>query len=177
MVESTGERDAQHAVPDESLDDFLVRVNRELAERRADGSIAPGVDRQFERNFAAVRGDASLQLRSVYDALDQISLTLETRFDPSVVSSRIPGGGLFHRVVGRLTRRHISPAYSAIDACRLSLVALTDTLAAVMTERSRDVNDLVAQETMDRLATIDSLEADVAALRALVDGSAGRHES
>ena len=163
--------------PQESLDDFLRRVDTELAARRSDGSLANGVDQQFERNFALVRGDASIRLRAVQDALDQISRVLESRFDPAVVASRVPGGGVFHRVIGRLTRRHLSPAYDAIDACRLSLVALADVVATVLDDRSEDVGSAVSSELLDRLAAIDSLEAEVAVLHARLRTIDTSHDS
>ena len=163
--------------PQESLADFLRRVDAELAARRSDGSLATGVDQQFERNFALVRGDASIRLRTVHDALDQVSRVLESRFDPAVVSSRVPGGGVFHRVIGRLTRRHLSPAYDAIDACRLSLVALADVVGTVLDDRSEDVGSAFSSELLDRLAAIDSLEAEVAVLRARLGTLDTSHES
>jgi len=169
--------DGKSSNSNESLDDFLHRVDAELAAKRSDGSLVTGVDQQFERNFALVRGDASVPLHAVHDALNRVSISLESRFDPATVSSRIPGGHLFHRMIGRLTRRHLSPAYDAIDACRLSLVALADAVSAVLDDQSRDRSAVTSSELLDRLAIVDSLEAEIAVLRARLGTLDTSHES
>jgi len=163
--------------PRDSLDEFLRRVDAELSAKRSDGSLALGIDQQFERNFENVRGDASVQLHAVQDRLNRISPALESRFDPAVVSSRIPGGRLFHRVVGRITRRHLSPAYEAIEASRLCLVALIDAVAIGLDDRQNDVSGAASSELLDRLAAIDSLEAEIAVLRAELSAIDDSHES
>lgn len=163
-------------VSQQSLDEFLRRIDTELAEKRADGSLASGIDQQFKRHFALVRGDASIRLHAVHDSLDRISQVLESRFDRAVVSSRVPGGAIFHRVMGRLTRRHLSPAYDAIEACRLSLVAITDVLGATLDDQPGDVTALASSELLDRLAALDSLGAEIAVLRAALSTIDDSHE-
>jgi len=169
--------DNKSPASNDSLDDFLHRIDAELAAKRSDGSLVTGVDQQFERNFALVRGNASVPLHAVHDALDRVSMVLESRFDPATVSSRIPGGRLFHRMIGRLTRRHLSPAYDAIDACRLSLIALADAVGAALDDRSHDVTSVTSSEVLDRLAVVDSLEAEIAVLHERLGTNDTSHDS
>ena len=152
--------------PQESLDDFLRAIDAELMARRAEGSSAPDIDAQLARHFEMVTGDVLPEIVAARDRIDDIAAQLSARFDPSVASSRLPGGGLFHRVIGRLTRRHVSPAFEAIEACRR---AIEETVAALLViSRLEPIGSDQRDQTASsgNSAAIEALRSEIQALNA-----------
>jgi hypothetical protein len=149
----------------EVLEDFLRRVVARVEYSRAIGEVDPGIDRHFERTFSDLRSALSYSTERLDDLIEEISRSLEARFSNDVVASRIPGLTLVHRLVGRLVRRHVSPAYVAVEQCRISLVEASAQLHLLSKMTPGLRSQPLSSDIWDRLATLDALEAEVRLLK------------
>lgn len=153
----------------EELDDFLAAVLQRVERNRASGELDPSVDLHFERTFADLRSAASFSTLRLDELIDQISSALESRFSADTVASRIPGVSLLHRIIGRLTRRHVTPAYVAIEQCRQALLEASAHLTLLSKMTPALQQQPIASDIWDRMASLDALEAEVRLLRTRMD--------
>ena len=149
----------------EVLEDFLRRVAAQVEHSRTIGEVDPGIDRHFERTFSDLRSALSYSTEQLDDLIEGISRSLEARFSSDVVASRIPGLTLVHRLIGRLVRRHVSPAYVAVEQCRMSLVEASAHLHLLSKMTPGLRSQPLPSDIWDRLATLDALEAEVRLLK------------
>ena len=156
------------------IDQLISGLKQRVEERRQSGDYPLGLEEQLEAEFkiimAAVRRDEidtselGRRVKSVEHANAAIHSSAES-------ASRLPGGSLVHRVVGRMVRRHTSALEVSTRALGIEVArALHEVHHMIDVQREADERQLhdILGSVMDRLAVIDHLAASVVRLEARV---------
>lgn len=147
------------AYSEKVLDELRVRVER----RRQEGKYPPGLEEQLEAEFDAIlevvhRGqDSVLHIAHV---IEQLRSEIPSVNGVIGSQSRIPGGRLFHRLVGRLVGRQTRGVAQQTQAAlgrQLDLMEIIN--YQLRAQRDADVRVLHQLETAirDRLMMVDAL--------------------
>ena len=118
------EREADPARVDE-----LVRVlQARVEERRRSGVYPPGLQQELDARYARIV-DSSGARSSLRDLLDAVHETTDAlAADAIPLRSRVPGGGLLHRMVAKVVRRQTE---GVIAQTRANAQAVAEALEAV----------------------------------------------
>ena len=156
------------------ITELLQQIHSRIEERRAAGLYPPGLEQQLEREFAEIMSstnrryfaskDLQVPLRHLEDALVRLSGQVSP-------ASRIPGGSLVHRAIGKLTKRQILGLTAQIRDVESLVVIVLKMLGEFAesqeTADSRVVREL-SQHVLDRVAVVDHLAILTAELESRV---------
>lgn len=149
---------------DDSLDTFLHSMDFETV-KESEGLVPEGVDRQLHNHYLAITGLVSSQVLHARDQINAISTFLERQHDPHLFKSRIPGASLLHRVVGRLTRRHFSELFGAIEQTRIALNMTQDNIEGLFLSIERFQSTEGATNIDSYIALTHRLELEIDVLK------------
>jgi hypothetical protein len=152
------------------LDEIVAELQQRVAERRASGAYPRGLEAELEAEFDGILhslhddtdGEPQLEhdAQSLREAVEHLSGTAAS-------ASRVPGGALFHTVIGRLVGRHTTPiAVSTRGVGQSAAHAVDEIRRLLVAQASADERLLsgVIASVLDRLAVIDELISDVGTL-------------
>jgi hypothetical protein len=167
--------------PSESQDiDALVTELRDrVEERRRNGQYPPGLEAELGDHFRRIVRFRPTQL-SFRDHLDDIRETMDFDIDRIPTRSRIPGGRVAHRLVGRAVARQTRGVLTQLEeyavAVQEALESVADPLESVtragdvgVTQQLDALHTMLAeqQETLNRLlAIVTTLERRIDELAA-----------
>jgi hypothetical protein len=142
---------------------LLTRIKNEVALKRVNGEYPLGLEEQLEREFAEIMSstnrryfaskDLTAQLLHLEDALGRLTGKVSNQ-------SRVPGASLFHRLMGKLTKRQVMGLTAQVrDVESLVLIVLKmlgEFAESQEAADSRVVREL-SQHVLDRVAVVDHL--------------------
>jgi len=147
----------------ESTESLIAELQRRVEERRAVGDYPVGLEAQLEQEFKNIletthRGHRSfghleVRMHNVRESITRIH-------GMGGVDSKVPGGSLFHRIIRRLVRRHVS---QLAKETRISLerieIVLQEFETLIKQQQSNDERLLnqTLSSVLDKLAVIDTL--------------------
>jgi hypothetical protein len=142
---------------------LLGKIRSQVVERRAAGLYPPGLEQQLEREFAEIMSStnrryfASNDLQAQLRHLEEAFVRLSGQISPQ---SRIPGGSLMHRLLGKVAKRQVLGLTAQIRDVELSVITLVKMLVDFAESQeaadSRVVREL-SQHVLDRVAVVDHL--------------------
>lgn len=150
----------------DELDRFLLELNSQI--QALQGSNRSNIDRQLERHYLAVTGLISPEIIATRHQIDLISIALESRSNPALYRSRIPGIKFIHKVVGRLVARHIAPLAEAIELARQALDGVQLSTEQLTIASIVDSSESTSGEVLALAETVQRLNAEVELLRSNV---------
>jgi len=153
----------QGSLKADELDQFLLDINSQI--QALQGSGGNNIDRQLERHYLAVTGLISPEIISTRHQIDRISAALESRSDPSLYQSRIPGVKFIHKVVGRLVARHTAPLAEAIELARQALDGVQLSTERLTIASTIDASEATPGEVLTLAEMVQRLNAEVELLR------------
>lgn len=148
-------------------EEVLAELNRRVELRRQEGKYPPDLERQLEAEFAAIlevvhRGEDEVD--HIAHLINELRVELLSLNGLVAPQSRIPGGGLYHRLVGRLVGRQTrGVAQQTQKALQRQLDLLDLVQHQLRAQRDADVRVLHQLETgmRDRLMMVDALAESV----------------
>lgn len=151
-------------------EEVIAELRRRVAERRAAGKYPPGLEQQLTAEFDAImsvvhRGGDSVD--EISRSIEQLRREIEHVNGLIIPDSRIPGGGIYHRLVGRLVGRQTRGVATQVrEALRTALATLELMRRQLQEQRDADsrVLNQVTHLTLDRLMMIDVLAEAVVEL-------------
>ena len=150
--------------------DVIAELEERVKRRRELGDYPVGLEAQLEADFIAImdvvhRSNDRLPLlrHKIEESRHRMTVT-NALIDPR---SRLPGGALAHRIIGRLVGRQTRGLAAQIREAQQSVVdALSEIYTQLEQQRSDDARMLnqVGHLVMDRLVMIDVLAEAVTEL-------------
>jgi len=158
----------------ESTESLIAELQRRVEERRALGDYPVGLEAQLEQEFKNIletthRGHRSFghleaRMHNVRESITRIH-------GMGGVESRIPAGSLFHRIIRRLVRRHISQlAKETREALSRVEFVLEEFETLIKQQQSQDERLLnqTLSGVLDKLAVVGTLSEIVVELESQV---------
>jgi hypothetical protein len=147
----------------ESTESLIAELQRRVEERRAVGDYPVGLEVQLEQEFKNILetthrghrnfGHLEARMHMVRESITRIH-------GMGGVDSKVPGGSLFHRIIRRLVRRHVSQLAkeTRISLERIEFV-LQEFETLIKQQQSNDERLLnqTLSSVLDKLAVIDTL--------------------
>lgn len=136
-----------------------------LARRAEDPTVDPGSEAALAEPLDGILGRLR---RPEIDTTAARRAVERVRRGPAPVaapvSSRVPGGALVHRAVGRLVARHVAPVHAAHTAALAEIADCCETLVGLIEAQreadERQLHDVLAG-VLDRLALLDRIRAEL----------------
>lgn len=153
----------QDSLKADELDQFLLDINSQI--HSLQGSGGNNIDRQLERHYLAVTGLISPEVIATRHHIDRISAALESRFNPALYRSRIPGVKFIHKVVGRLVSRHTAPLAEAIELGRQALDGVQLSTERLTIASTIGASEATPGEVLTLAEMVQRLNAEVELLR------------
>lgn len=150
--------------------EVVAELQRRVAERRLAGKYPVGLEQQLSAEFDAIMsvvhrgGDSIDEIDEAINRLEGEVERINGLIDPS---SRIPGGSLYHRAIGRFAGRHTRGVATQVrEAMRTEIQVLRIVKRQLQQQRDTDARVLnqVTHLMMDRLMMIDVLAEAVVEL-------------
>jgi len=153
------------------IDEVVAELRARVEERRRDGQYPPGLEAELGDHFRRIVRFRPTQL-SFRDHLDDIRETMDFDLDRIPTRSRIPGGRLAHRVVGKAVARQTRGVLIQLEeyavAVQEALESVADPLESVTRSGDTGVTQqLDALHTLlaEQQAALNELSATVAELQ------------
>lgn len=159
---------------DLSVDELVAQLRRRAEERRERGEYPRELEAQLDGHF----GRIASHLEPEYDRgelrrrLERLGAAASFGANRIEYSTRIPGGRLFHRLVGKIVSRQTAGILSQLQAHADALSSFTEELATALEHpKIHGHDDLRSRIDLlfDRLASYERATAGVPALGALTD--------
>lgn len=157
------------------IDSILAEIREQVQRRRAEGAYPPGLESELESEFVHI---LSLTQRGVNQRSDEVqellSLLKQQIHDLSGLSpitSRVPGGRLFHRIVRRIISRQTMGVAAQTRAVSQTLSRISELLVdGLVRQEDADKRMVTAlsKHVLDRVAVIDHLVLLVSELESKV---------
>lgn len=161
--------------PQEEIDLLVAELRQRVEQRRESGEYPPGLEGELDDHFRRIVRFRPTQL-SFRDHLDDIREAMDFDIDRIPRRSRVPGGGVAHRIVGRAVARQTRGVLTQVEAyavaVQTALESVADPLESIT--RSGDVGvtqQLDALHTMlaEQQQTLNRLLATMTALERRID--------
>ena len=158
----------------DTTEGLITELQKRVRERRAAGDYPLGLEAQLQEEFKNVLATTHRGHRSINHLESRMQMVREsiTRIQGVAgVKSRIPGGSLFHRVIRRLVRRHVS---QLANETRISLKRIESVLEEFETliKQQQSNDERLLNQTLsgvlDKLAVVDTLSEMVVELESRV---------
>ena len=172
---TSGERPGASATGAIDVNAVVAELQARVAERRQSGQYPPGLEAELGDHFRRIVRFRPTQL-SFRDHLDDIRETMDFDIDRIPTRSRIPGGRVAHRVVGKAVARQTRGVLIQLEeyavAVQEALESVADPLESVtrsgdtgVTQQLDALHAMLAEqrEALNRLsATVADLERRIA---------------
>lgn len=155
--------------------DAVAGMQRKVESSRTNGEYPPGMEAElgveFDAILAAMHGD-TLAISRLESSASGLRESAQHVRGIAESASRVPGGELFHGLVGRVVGRHTNPIAASVQTIGESTAALVDQirqlLVAQVSADERMLSGVIAA-VLDRLSVIDELVSSVDAMEQRLD--------
>ena len=158
----------------EATEGLITELQKRVRERRAAGDYPAGLEAQLQEEFKNIletthRGHRSInhleaRMHMVRESITQIK-------GVAGVKSRIPAGSLFHRVIRRLVRRHVSQLANETRIAMKRIESVLQEFETLIKQQQSNDERLLNQTlsgVLDKLAVVDTLSEMVVELESRV---------
>ena len=158
----------------DTTEGLITELQKRVRERRAAGDYPAGLEAQLQEEFKNVletthRGHRSInhleaRMHMVRESITQIK-------GVAGVKSRIPAGSLFHRVIRRLVRRHVSQLANETRIAMKRIESVLQEFETLIKQQQSNDERLLNQTlsgVLDKLAVVDTLSEMVVELESRV---------
>jgi hypothetical protein len=143
--------------------ELLHRIQGEVEGRRAAGLYPPGLEQQLEREFAEIISSTNRRYFASTDlqrAVKRLEDTFSQLSGKTSTESRIIGGSLVHRLLGKLTKRQVLGLTAQIRDVETNVILVLKMFGELA--ESQEVADRrlvrgLSQHVLDRVAVVDHL--------------------
>ena len=158
----------------DATEGLITELQKRVRERRAAGDYPAGLEAQLQEEFKNIletthRGHRSInhleaRMHMVRESITQIK-------GVAGVKSRIPAGSLFHRVIRRLVRRHVSQLANETRIAMKRIESVLEEFETLIKQQQSNDERLLNQTlsgVLDKLAVVDTLSEMVVELESRV---------
>ena len=158
----------------DATEGLITELQKRVRERRAAGDYPAGLEAQLQEEFKNIletthRGHRSInhleaRMHMVRESITQIK-------GVAGVKSRIPAGSLFHRVIRRLVRRHVSQLANETRIAMKRIESVLQEFETLIKQQQSNDERLLNQTlsgVLDKLAVVDTLSEMVVELESRV---------
>jgi hypothetical protein len=143
--------------------ELLQRIQGEVEGRRAAGLYPPGLEQQLEREFAEIISSTNRRYFASIDlqrAVKRLEDTFSQLSGQTSTESKIIGGSLIHRLLGKLTKRQVLGLTAQIRDVETNVILVLKMFGEFA--ESQEVADRrlvsgLSQHVLDRVAVVDHL--------------------
>lgn len=158
----------------ESTESLIAELQHRVAKRRAAGDYPIGLETQLQEEFRNILETTHRGHRS-FDHLEarmhMVRESITRVHGVGGVESRIPAGSLFHRIIRRLVRRHVSQlakeARISLERIEMVLQEFETLIKQQQSQDERLLNQTLSG-VLDKLAVVDTLSEMVVELESRV---------
>ena len=153
---------------------IITELQKRVRERRAAGDYPLGLEAQLQEEFKNILETTHRGHRSINHLESRMHMVREsiTRIQGVAgVKSRIPAGSLFHRVIRRLVRRHVSQLANETRIAMKRIESVLQEFETLIKQQESNDERLLNQTLsgiLDKLAVVDTLSETVVELESLV---------
>ena len=158
----------------DATEGLITELQKRVRERRAAGDYPAGLEAQLQEEFKNILETTHRGHRSINHLESRMHLVREsiTRIQGVAgVKSRIPAGSLFHRVVRRLVRRHVSQLANETRIAMKRIESVLQEFETLIKQQQSNDERLLNQTlsgVLDKLAVVDTLSEMVVELESRV---------
>lgn len=152
----------------------ITELQKRVRERRAAGDYPLGLEAQLQEEFKNILETTHRGHRSINHLEVRMHMAREsiTRIQGVAgVKSRVPAGSLFHRVIRRLVRRHVSQLANETRIALKRIEFVLEEFETLIKQQQSNDERLVNQTlsgVLDKLAIVDTLSEMVIELESRV---------
>ena len=153
---------------------LITELQKRVRERRAAGDYPAGLEAQLQEEFKNILETTHRGHRSINHLESRMHMVREsiTRIQGVAgVKSRIPAGSLFHRVIRRLVRRHVSQLANETRIAMKRIESVLQEFETLIKQQQSNDERLLNQTlsgVLDKLAVVDTLSEMVVELESRV---------
>ena len=153
---------------------LITELQKRVRERRAAGDYPAGLEAQLQEEFKNILETTHRGHRSINHLESRMHMVREsiTRIQGVAgVKSRIPAGSLFHRVIRRLVRRHVSQLANETRIAMKRIESVLQEFETLIKQQQSNDERLLNQTlsgVLDKLAVVDTLSEMVVELESQV---------
>jgi hypothetical protein len=136
----------------QEIDLLVAELRRRVEQRRESGEYPPGLEGELDDHFRRIVRFRPTQL-SFRDHLDDIREAMDFDIDRIPSRSRIPGGGVAHRIVGRAVARQTRGVLTQLEAYAVAVQAALESVADPLESITRS-GDVGVTQQLDALHTM-----------------------
>jgi hypothetical protein len=157
-----------------TTDDLITELQKRVRQRRAAGDYPIGLEAQLQEEFKNVLETTHRSHRSINQLQTRMILVRESVMQiqgVGGVKSRLPGGSLFHKVIRRLIRRHVSQLAKETRNSLERIESVLEEFETLIKEQQSNDKRLLNQTlsgVLDKLAVVDTLSEMVVELESRV---------
>ena len=165
---------ARVIVGSEITEGLITELQRRVQERRAAGDYPVGLEDQLQEEFRNILETTHRGHRSINHLEVRMHMAREsiTRIQGVAgVKSRVPAGSLFHRVIRRLVRRHVSQLANETRIALKRIEFVLEEFETLIKQQQSNDERLLNQTlsgVLDKLAIVDTLSEMVIELESRV---------
>ena len=158
----------------EITEGLITELQRRVQERRAAGDYPVGLEDQLQEEFRNILETTHRGHRSINHLEVRMHMAREsiTRIQGVAgVKSRVPAGSLFHRVIRRLVRRHVSQLANETRIALKRIEFVLEEFETLIKQQQSNDERLLNQTlsgVLDKLAIVDTLSEMVIELESRV---------
>jgi hypothetical protein len=158
----------------DTTEGLITELQKRVRERRAAGDYPAGLEAQLQEEFKNILETTHRGHRDINHLESRMHMVREsiTRIQGVAgVKSRIPGGSLFHRVIRRLVRRHVSQLGNETRIALKRIESVLQEFETLIKQQQSNDERLLNQTlsgVLDKLAVVDSLSEMVVELESRV---------
>ena len=158
----------------DATEGLITELQKRVRERRAAGDYPAGLEAQLQEEFKNILETTHRGHRSINHLESRMHMVREsiTRIQGVAgVKSRIPAGSLFHRVIRRLVRRHVSQLANETRIAMKRFESVLQEFETLIKQQQSNDERLLNQTlsgVLDKLAVVDTLSETVVELESRV---------
>ena len=158
----------------DATEGLITELQKRVRERRAAGDYPAGLEAQLQEEFKNILETTHRGHRSINHLESRMHMVREsiTRIQGVAgVKSRIPAGSLFHRVIRRLVRRHVSQLANETRIAMKRIESVLQEFETLIKQQQSNDERLLNQTlsgVLDKLAVVDTLSETVVELESQV---------
>ena len=158
----------------DTTEGLITELQKRVRERRAAGDYPAGLEAQLQEEFKNILETTHRGHRSINHLEARMHMVREsiTRIQGVAgVKSRIPAGSLFHRVIRRLVRRHVSQLANETRIAMKRIESVLQEFETLIKQQQSNDERLLNQTlsgVLDKLAVVDTLSEMIVELESRV---------
>ncbi len=165
----------------DALSSAINRIASKSEARRSSGEFRAAFEAELDRHFRGIASNLAAEktaVRNLHRSVDALIDTPSYSLAQIETRSRIPGGSLFHRIVGKLVSRQVEGIFQQLrehdDAQSAVLKDLAHTLELIATHGFPDTERRLSV-LADRVAILGEMAARMDLIEAEVSRQSNEH--